>query len=126
MISLIVRATDHCDLHRFEVEDGTWGFLSEKGELQWASERRDPAVYIFRVGDSYELSADGVDVCINDQPLMANAELADLRKAMTAVRTVLVGAVTELLAKLPADIRVESSLIYGRDYCAALNRLIDH
>jgi hypothetical protein len=57
---------------------------------------------------------------------MANAELADLRKARTAVRTVLVSAVTELLAKLTADIRVESSLIYSRDYCDALNRLIDH
>jgi Fe-S-cluster-containing dehydrogenase component/CRP-like cAMP-binding protein len=126
MISLIVRAHDHCDLHRFEVEDETWGYLNEKGELQWESERRDPAVHIFRVGNSYELSADNVDVSINDQPLMANAELADLRKARTVVRSVLVGAVTELLAKLPADIRVESSLIYSRDYCAALNRLIDH
>ncbi|MFM1548727.1 MAG: cyclic nucleotide-binding domain-containing protein [Lentisphaeria bacterium] len=126
MISLIVRAHGQSDLHRFEVEDQTWGYLDEKGELQWASECRDPAVHIFRVANGYELSADNVDVSINDHPLMANAELADLRKARTAVRTVLVSAVTELLAKLPADIRVESSLIYSRDYCDALNRLIDH
>ncbi len=126
MISLIVRAHGQSDLHRFEVEDQTWGYLNEKGELQWASECRDPAVHIFRVANGYELSVDNVDVSINDHPLMANAELADLRKARTAVRTVLVSAVTELLAKLPADIRVESSLIYSRDYCDALNRLIDH